>query len=247
MYNPYTLTGKTILITGASSGIGKATAIECSKLGATLIITARNEERLKNTLDQLEGKGHMMIVADLSNEDDILALVEQCPKLDGVVNNAGVSSSKPLAFISQKELTKVYSANIFAPMLIIRWLLKKKRINDYGSLVFTSSVASDCSTIANGVYGSSKSALTAYMRYCAKELANKGIRSNSVHPGIIETSLIHGGAVSEEDLQVEVGNYPLGRFGKPEEIAYAIIYLLSDASKWTTGISLFVDGGYMLK
>lgn len=246
MYNPFSLENKTILITGASSGIGRAAAIECSKLGARLVITARNEERLKSTFDHLEGEGHQMILAELTNEDNIKVLVEQCPCIDGLVNNAGVSSSKPLAFISQKEIDKVYAANTYAPMLTIRWLLKKKKLNDNSSIVFTSSVASICSTIANGIYGSSKAALTSYMKYCARELAGKGIRSNAIHPGMVETKLIHGGAYTEEDLANDLKSYPLGRYGKPEEIAYSIIYFLSDASRWTTGVSLIVDGGRTL-
>ena len=247
MYNPFSLEGKTILITGASSGIGQTTAIECSKMGGTVIITARNKERLMHTFDQMEGSGHQMILADLTNEDNIEELAEKCPKIDGLVNNAGVASNKPVAFFSQKELDKVYSANTYAPMLTIRWLLRQKKLNNNGSIVFTASVASICSTLSNGIYGSSKAAIAAYMKYCARELSSKGIRANAVHPGMVETKLIHGGAYSEEDLSNELKNYPLGRYGKPEEIAYAIIYLLSDAATWTTGDSLFVDGGCTLQ
>lgn len=246
MYNPFSLEGKTILVTGASSGIGQATAIECSKLGAKVVITARNEERLKETLCQLEGDGHQMILADLTNEDEIKALADQCPNLDGIVNNAGVGTVKPVAFYSQKEIDKVFSANTFAPMFTNKWLLKKKKINNNASIVFTASVATICSSVANGIYGTSKAALASYMKYCARELAPKGIRSNAVHPGMVETKLIHGGAFSEADLEKDLQNYPLGRYGKPEDVAYAIIYFLSDASSWITGTSLFIDGGCTL-
>lgn len=246
MKNPFTLEGKTILVTGASSGIGQRTAIECSELGATVIITARNEDRLNETYRQLQGEGHKIIVADLTNEDDIKRLADECPCLDGLVNNAGVGTNKPIGFFSQKELDLVYGANTFAPMLTIRWLLKKKKLNANSSIVFTSSVASVCSSLANGIYGSSKAALTSYMKYCARELSSKGIRANAVHPGMVETNLIHGGAISEADLAADMKNYPLGRYGKPEDVAYAIIYLLSDAASWITGTSLFVDGGFTL-
>jgi len=245
-YNPYTLSGKTILITGASSGIGRVTSIEISKLGANVVLTARNKERLKETLTMLTGTNHRMITADLINEDDIQNLVNQCPSIDGLVNNAGISTSKPIAFYTTKEIDKIFGANTFAPMLLTRWILRKKKINEGASIVFISSVASICSSIGNGIYGSSKAALTAYMKYCAKELAAKGIRANAVHPGMVETKLIHGRAISEEDLIEDVKNYPLGRYGKPKEIALAIAFLLSDASAWTTGVSLFVDGGYKL-
>lgn len=246
MYNPFSLNNKTILITGASSGIGRAAAIECSKLGATIVLTARNEDRLKETLSLMEGVDHKIITADLTEEDDIQRLASDCPQLDGLVNNAGVATYKPVAFYTNKELDQVYKANTFAPMLLTRWLLKKKKMNNNASIVFTASVAAFNSTLGNGIYGSSKAALTAYMKYCAKELAAKGIRANSVHPGMIETKLIHGGAVSEEDLNADMKHYPLGRYGKPEEVAWAMIYLLSDASAWTTGETLVVDGGVLL-
>jgi len=246
MYNPFTLQGKTILVTGASSGIGKCTAIECSKLGAKLILTGRNEERLKETLSLLTGDGHGIIVADFNNDGDIEMLATQCPQIDGLVSNAGISSTKPVAFYTNKELAKVFGTNTFAPMLLNRWLLKKKKINNNASVVFTSSIAASIANLGNGIYGSAKAALTAYMRYFALELAPKGIRANCVLPGMVETNLIHGGSITEEDLQNDMKKYPLGRYGKPEEIAWAIIYLLSDASSWTTGTSVVVDGGMLL-
>lgn len=245
-YNPFSLEGKTILVTGASSGIGRATAIECSKMGAHVIITGRNEERLQETLASLEGSNHSYIVADLTNEGDIKLLAERCPVIDGLVSNAGVSMSKPISFYSEKDLQLVFCSNAFAPMILNRWLLKKKKIANGASIVFTSSVAAICSQLGNGIYGSSKAALTAYMKYCAKELAPKNIRVNAVHPGMVETKLIHDGAISEDDLANDMKNYPLGRYGKPQEIAFSIVFLLSNASSWTTGTSMFVDGGFTL-
>lgn len=246
MYNPFSLQGKTVLVTGASSGIGRQTAVECSKLGARLVVTARSEERLQETLAMLEGEGHTSLTADLTKAEDVQRLAEACPVLDGVVHNAGIVRSKPIAFYAREDLDAVFSANAFAPMLLNRWLLKKKKLAQGGSIVFTSSVASVRANLGNGIYGSSKAALTAYMRYCAKELAAKRIRVNAVHPGMVETKLIHGGAISEEDMKKDAAKYPLGRYGRPEEIAWAIIYFLSDASAWTTGTSLFVDGGSLL-
>ena len=246
MYNPFSLQGKTVLVTGASSGIGRQTAVECSKLGARLVVTARNEERLQETLTMLEGDGHAALTADLTKAEDVQRLAEVCPALDGVVHNAGIVRSKPIAFYAREDLDAVFSANAFAPMLLNRWLLKKKKLAQGGSIVFTSSVASVRANLGNGIYGSSKAALTAYMRYCAKELATKRIRVNAVHPGMVETKLIHGDAYSEENLKRNMERYPLGRYGRPEEIAWAIIYFLSDASAWTTGTSLFVDGGSLL-
>lgn len=246
MYNPYSLEGKTILITGASSGIGRSTAIECSKLGARVVLVARNVERMNETLSHMTGEGHMAIMADITNEDDIKRIAEESPCLDGLVNNAGITIVKPIAFFSDKDLNKVYGTNTFAPMLLTKWLLKKKKIANGASLVFTSSIASFLSSLGNGIYGTSKAALTSYVKYCARELAAKKIRANSVHPGMVETQLIHGGSISEEDLKKDLENYPLGRYGKPEDIAWAIIYLLSDASAWVTGHELVIDGGVTL-
>lgn len=246
-YNPYSLVGKTILITGASSGIGRATAIECSKLGATCVLTGRNEERLQETMSQLAGEGHQYIIADLSTQEGIDTLAEQAPILDGVVNNAGTGKTKPIAFIKQDDLDLVFQTNTFAPILVIKALLKKKKIARGASLVFTSSVAAFSSHIGNGIYGASKAALMAYMHYCARELADKQIRANAIHPGMVETKLIHGHSISEEELQADMQRYPLKRYGQPEEVAHMMIYLLSDASAWVTGQSFIIDGGLTLK
>lgn len=245
-YNPYSLVGKTILITGASSGIGRATAIECSKLGATCIITGRNEERLNETLAQMVGEGHQVIVADIATQEGIDSLVEYSPSIDGLVNNAGIAKERPIKFYKQDDLNKIFQTNAFAPMLIVKSYLKKKKLKENGAVVFVSSIAAFSSDYGNGIYGSSKAALMAYMHYSARELAAKKIRANSIHPGMVETPLIRAGAFSEADLQKDMARYPLGRYGKPEEVAHAIIYLLSDASAWVTGTSLTIDGGISL-
>ena len=122
-YNPFSLAGKTILVTGASSGIGQATAIECSKMGARVVITGRNAERLQETFSQLEGEGHIQITADLNNEDDIEHLVSECPILDGLVNNAGQGKNKPVNFVKIQDLQEVYQTNLFAVALITKLLL----------------------------------------------------------------------------------------------------------------------------
>lgn len=245
-YNPYSLEGKTILITGASSGIGRTTAIECSKMGAKCVVTGRNEERLQETFDQLEGDGHLQIIADLSTQEGIDILVSKVPFLDGVVNNAGIGKNKLVSFIKQEDLSSVFQTNTFAPIMVIKALLKTKKLKEGCSLTFTSSIASLSSDLSNGIYGASKAALSAYVRYCARELADKKIRANAVLPGMIETKLIHDGAYSEDDLEQDRQRYPLKRYGRPEDVAWAIIYLLSDASAWVTGTSVVVDGGILL-
>lgn len=246
-YNPFSLEGKVVLVTGASSGIGRATAIECSKMGASVIITGRNEERLNETFKALEGEGHQQIVADLTNQENIENLVSQISALDGLVNNAGLGRNKPIGFIKMDDLEYVYQTNVFACILLTKSLLKKKKINKGGSLVFTSSISSRLNTPGIAMYASSKAAVSSFMRSCAVELGEKQIRSNAVLPGMVETKLITRGDYTEEDLDKDRNLYPLKRYGKPHEIAYAIIYLLSDASSWVTGTSLVVDGGRLLK
>lgn len=246
-YNPFTLEGKTILITGASSGIGRATAIECSKLGAKCVITGRNEERLNETLSKMEGDGHQIIVADIATQDGIDTVVERSLAIDGLVNNAGVSHTKPISFIKEEELNRIFSINTFAPIVLTKSLLKKKKMNVGGSIVFVSSAASINPDIANSIYSATKAAIASFSRSCAKELSVKQIRSNSVHPGMVETELVKNLIFSAEDLDNDKAKYILKRYGKPEEIAWSIIYLLSDASAWVTGTSMIIDGGLLVK
>lgn len=250
-YNPFSLEGKTVLVTGASSGIGRTTAIECSKMGASVIITARNEERLKATLDSLDtesGQTHQMVLADLSSEEGVNALVEELPHLDGVSLNAGIVKTLPVKFINKDDLTEVLNVNMMGPILLAQRLLKKKKITRGSSVVFTSSIGGVMiSTVGNTMYGVSKGGLNAFMKGMALEMASIGIRSNSVNPGFVATNILSAGTISEEQLKKNVAAYPLGRFGKPEDIAYAIIYLLSDASSWVTGHTLVIDGGVILR
>ena len=246
-YNPFSLEGKTVLVTGASSGIGQATAIECSKMGAKVVLTGRNVDRLQETFDLLEGEGHIQIVADLNDESEIAKLVEQCPVLNGLVNNAGRGKSKPINFIALDDLQAVFQTNLFGVALLTKMLLKKKKIAKGGSIVFTSSISAYMTAAGLSIYASSKAAITAYMRTCAIELGSKNIRSNAILPGMVETKLINSGTYTDEDKQNDLTLYPLGRYGNPEDIARAMVFLLSDASGWITGTELIVDGGRCLK
>ena len=244
-YNPFSLEGKTILITGGSSGIGRATAMECSKLGAKVFIVARNEEKLKQTLSLLEGEGHQYIICDLKDMNAVEQMVKDLPVLDGVVNNAGFTRLAPIPFVQEDMLKDILQTNTVAPIMITKLLLKKKKVAKGASFVFTNSVAGlGKVTLGNTMYASSKGALTAFVQGAAKELAPKGIRLNSVCPGMVETEIMQFGTVSEEQLEKDRQSYPLKRYGKPEEIAWAIIYLLSDASGWVTGTNLVIDGGF---
>ena len=243
-YNPFSLEGKTILITGASSGIGQETAIQCSKLGANVIITARNENRLKETLSQMEGEGHRMILAELTLQEDVEHLVGEINSLNGVVLCAGKGMTSPFPFSTRDKYDEIFNVNFFAPVELLRLLVKKKKLEKDSSVVFVSSIGGIGSfSLGNGVYGASKAAINSTMRFCAKELATKKIRVNTVNPGMVNTKLIQGGAISDEQHKLDMEKYPLKRYGEPEDIAYGIIYLLSDASSWVTGHSLVIDGG----
>lgn len=246
-YNPFSLRGKTVLITGASSGIGQETAIQCSKLGAKVVITARNEERLKETLSLLQGEGHQMVIAELTNQEEVEKLVGDVNELHGLVLCAGMGMTSPFLFATRDKFDDVFNVNFFAPVELLRLLVKKKRLQKDSSVVFVSSIGGvESFQVGNGVYGASKAALNSTMKFCAKELAAKKIRINSVNPGMVNTKLIQGGTISEEQHKLDMEKYPLKRYGEPQDIAYGIIYLLSDASSWVTGHSLIIDGGYII-
>ena len=249
MYNPYTLKNKTILVTGASSGIGRAIAIECSKMGATVVITGRDQKHLSETFQQMEEQGkHQILQADLSKEEDIISLVDSIVyKLDGIVQCAGFTIPKPFQFFTKENLNRVMGVNFEAPFYLTQYLLKQKKIAKGASIVFISSISGVwVSYVAGSLYSASKGAINGFVKGLAIELASRNIRVNCVNPGMIVTDILKEGIVSEQQLEEDAKKYPLQRYGKPEEVAYAVIYLLSDASNWVTGSNLLIDGGYIL-
>ena len=244
MYNPYSLEGKTILITGASSGIGQATAIECSKMGAKLIITGRDETRLKETFNQLEGTEHKYVIADLVTEEGLEKLIAEVDILTGLVLCAGGGVTLPVQFATRDKFDYVFNLNFFSQIELLRLLFKKKKLSKQSSIVFVSSIGGiKTFNYGNAVYGASKAAFSSMMKSFAKEFAVKGIRVNSVNPGMVETKLINGGTFTQEQRDVDIETYPLKRYGQPEEVAYSIAFLLSNASNWITGLELVIDGG----
>lgn len=246
-YNPYSLEGKTILVTGASSGIGQATAIECSKLGAKVVITARNKERLEQTFSKLEGDDHELMISDLADIESLKQLIEQMPIINGFSYNAGIACIKPVVFYKEKDIQTVMQTNAIAAAMLTKACMKSKKLAKGASLVFTSSIEGPFGTgKGNGVYGMSKAALSAFVKTAALELAAKGVRCNTINPGMVKTPLITSGEISEEQLQLDAQKYPLGRYGEPQEIALATAYLLSDAAAWITGTELKIDGGITL-
>jgi len=247
-YNPYTLTGKTVLVTGASSGIGKATAIECSKLGAKVIITGRNAQRLQETYDLLIGIDHLQVLCDLNNESELDHLVESIPPIDGLVNNAGFQEYAPVPFIKKDKLEGILAVNTVAPISLLQKLLKSKKLGKSSSVVFTSSLAGiGINAPGNSMYATSKGAISAFVTGAAIDLAPRKIRVNAVCPGMVNTQIMSVGTINQEDMEKDSKNYPLGRYGEPEDIAYSIIFLLSDASSWITGTNLIIDGGVSVR
>lgn len=243
-YNPFSLEGKTVLITGASSGIGKATAIECSKMGGKIIICGRNQERLQETFSQLEGEGHSTFEGDLLEQETIERLVNEAPQLDGVMLSAGKGMTLPFQFCTREKFDDIFNINFFSPVEIVRLLSKNKKLKHGCSIVVIVSIGGTRRfTVGKSVYGSAKAALDSMIHFWAQELATKKIRVNGICPGMVNTPLIHKGTITEEQLKEDMNTYPLKRYGEPEDIANGAIYLLSDASSWITGHSLVIDGG----
>lgn len=245
----FSLEGKNILITGASGGIGKSVAINSAIQGAQLAITARNSERLNETLDELLNNeiGHTAISCDLSSKDDLDALVDTLEPLDGIVLNAGAVKLAPIAFINDATVDELFEVNVQSSIRLVQRLVRKKKIKKGASLVFISSISTQKATIGNAVYNATKGAVNAFVKSLALELASKKIRVNAIMPGFVPTGILNSSGISEEELEAHRKNYPLGRYGKPEDIAYLSIFLLSDQSSWMTGSLVNLDGGFSLK
>lgn len=238
----FSLNGKTILVTGASSGIGRAIAIACSQQGARVILNGRNLLRLQATLETLSGEGHEAVQADLTNAEQRTFLVESLPQLDGVVHCAGIGSRVLCKMLEEQDVSRVMQANFEAPVLLQAELLREKKIAKEASIVFIASAAATMPSVGNAIYSASKAAIIAYAKCLAQELANRKIRVNSISPAMVWTDLALAGA-TEEQLREAEQNYPLKRYALPEDITGAAIYLLSDASSWVTGSNIELTGG----
>jgi NAD(P)-dependent dehydrogenase (short-subunit alcohol dehydrogenase family) len=251
IHNPFTLENKTILVTGASSGIGKGIAIECSKMGAHVLVTGRHKDRLQETYDLLDnsvGQKHNSIIADLDDEKDIQMLADFAQPLDGLVNCAGVVKSQLFQFVNSDTIYRILKTNFVSATLLTQKLIKIKKMKTLSSIVFISSISGTKIMFpGNSLYSASKAAISGVAKGIALEQASKKIRVNTITPGMVDTHILTEGTITQEQLAEDIKKYPLKRYGTPEDIAYAAIYLLSDASSWVTGTDLLIDGGYTLQ
>jgi NAD(P)-dependent dehydrogenase (short-subunit alcohol dehydrogenase family) len=245
-FNPFSLEEKTILVTGASSGIGRGIAVACSKMGATVVLNGRNQYKLDATLALLEEGKHQMVAADLTNRESVCKMMDCLPALDGVVHCAGIGQRIPCKFLTEGAFDQVMDANFKAPVMLQAELLRQKKINKGASIVFIASIASWSASFGNSVYSASKGAIISYANCLALELAPRKIRVNCISPAMVWTDLIYQEGVEEEKLKEDENKYPLKRYGTPEDIANLSVYMLSDASTWMTGSNVKISGGGQL-
>ncbi|MBR1870695.1 MAG: SDR family oxidoreductase [Kiritimatiellae bacterium] len=240
----FSLEGKTVLVTGASSGIGRATAIQCAAAGARCILAARNADRLAETLASCGGAPHTVEQIDLADDAALASFIDRLPSLDGLVHCAGIGDNqKPLKFLSPQFVDLILSINLRAPILLLSCLAKQKKLNASASIVMISSIASFHPAPAHSIYAAAKGGLSAFVKGAAQDLAPRKIRVNSIAPGMVETPLIDFSALTREQRLADELRYPLKRYGQPSDIAPLAVYLLSDASSWMTGSQIVIDGG----
>ncbi len=243
MTNPFDLSGKKILVTGASSGIGYETCLAISRQGGTFIAIARRVELLEKLIEE-SGNENSFILADLSQTEDIQKIVELMPNIDGIVHSAGIVTLAPVKFYSKELMNSIRETNFDSIALLINLITKKKKINKGSSIVLVASIAGLFGMKGNGIYAASKGALIAISKVWASEFSSNRIRVNCVSPGMVKTEITNK---SIEDLSLEViqqdeKKYPLG-YGEAIQVANPIIFLLSEASSWITGQNLILDGG----
>ena len=249
-YNPFSLEGKTVIVTGASSGIGKECAISCSKMGAKVALVARNQERLNETLSLMEGDGHFALSFDLTNLDGIPdavnEIVEHVGKISGLLNCAGVSTTKLFKLTKPEELDDLFHSNVYSGYFLTQEVCKMWNLAKGGaSVVFFSSIAGMLGEVGKSTYGMTKAALLNLTKHLACELAHKKVRVNSVSPGVICTPInMNLPHMKDPVKRAALESKHLLGFGETTDIANACIYLLSDASRWMTGHNLVLDGGY---
>ena len=253
MFNPFSLEKKTILVTGASSGIGRQCAIDCSKMGAKVVLVARNEERLHETFSLMEGGGHLIQPFDLTNFEEMPSLVktivEKVGPIDGLLNCAGISTTEPLKLTSAERLDEFFRANVFSAVMLSKEVCKMKNYRKEGcSIVMFSSVMGVVGESMKSSYSLTKGALISGVRSLACEYAKKNIRFNCISPGVVETPInVNQSYMKDPELRAQFAAKHLLGIGQTTDISNACIFLLSDASRWMTGQNLIVDGGYTVR
>ena len=245
-YNPFSLENKTVLVTGASSGIGQSIAIECSKMGAKMVVTARNQERLHETVSQFVTSESQEIIADISTVEGVDIIAEQVPALDGLVLNAGIIYTTPIKFINEENMMSVFNTNILSSIRLVQRLIKMKKLYRNASIVFISSISTFQVKRGNALYTATKGAVNSFSKALAVEVNHLGIRVNCIQPGNIKTRVMDAGAITDEQRAEYMKKYILGE-GEPIDIAYPTVYLLSNAAKWVTGSIFTIDGGGSLQ
>ena len=254
MEHSLSLKGKNIVVTGASSGIGQQCAITCSEAGANVILIARNQSRLKETINKLNNKGnHLSYTIDLTEfsklENIIDDVVSKLGKISGYIHAAGIEQIIPLKLMRPEKYTEIFNINVISGFELARIISKKKNVDLNCNFVFISSVTGVVGNPALVSYSASKGAIISGVKSMALELAAKGITVNSISPGIVENTFISNNMwkqLPEESKQLEIEKHPLG-LGNTKDVASASLFLLSNESRWITGINLVVDGGYTAK
>lgn len=253
MFNPFSLEKKTILVTGASSGIGRQCAIDCSKMGAKVVLVARNEERLHETFSLMEGGGHLIQPFNLTNFEEMPSLVktivEKIGPIDGLLNCAGISTTEPLKLTSAERLDEFFRVNVFSAVMLSKEVCKMKNYRKEGcSIVMFSSVMGVVGESMKSSYSLTKGALISGVRSLACEYAKKNIRFNCISPGVVETPInVNQPYMKDPELRAQFAAKHLLGIGQTTDISNACIFLLSDASRWMTGQNLIVDGGYTVR
>lgn len=253
MYNPFSLENKTIIVTGASSGIGRQCAIDCSKMGAKIVAVARNQERLNETLAMLEGEDHRSYAFDFSNSDGIADLastiVAECGRVSGMIYAAGIEKTMPFKLLKPADYTSIFNVNTIGALEMAKHVSSTKNCNkEGGSIVLIASITATISRGGTAAYTASKGALVSTARVMATELANRKIRVNCISPGTVMTPLMQNylSKLSEEDYKKRISGFPLG-IGETTDVSNACVYLMSDASRWVTGQNLIIDGGFTIQ
>ena len=244
--NPFSLEGKTVLVTGSSSGIGRAVAQSCAAAGASVVLSGRNQQRLDETLASLDtsaGAAHTVLPCDLSDTQAVRRMAEDCPPLDGIAHCAGIGPRVLCKQLEEADVDRLMAVNFKGAVMLQAELLRHKKVSKGCSIVFVSSQAVNLPTAGNAVYSASKGALVSYANCLALELAPRLVRVNCILPAMVWTDLIFEGGITEEELRKDEKAYPLKRYGTPLDVAHLALFLLSPASSWMTGSKIKIDGG----